>query len=401
MQRRIPFRRASRFASFQGTGAPRVGAMLVLISAFLVVVLAMTLFTVDVAYMQLTRSELRASTDAASKAGAEALRRTKNPNAARQAAIDVAARNTIGGQPLLIRDSDIELGSVVRTKGGTWDFQEGLQPYTAVRVNSEMGGTSLNNPVRLFFADFFGSGTFEPVRSSTAAHTATEIMLVLDRSHSMCWDLSGVSWQYPPGTPKLPHPIAYPPHPTLSRWGVLMKAVKDFTKAIKKQDPQPRVGLVTWGSKITLANYEGALTGLTFPAVDVDLKLAPIGDLADVKVALRALKPMLGGTDMSAGIDQGVKELTAPTVDPLAARVMILMSDGEWNHGRDPVEAARDAKARSIIIHTIAFSPQAEAETLRQIADITGGRFYSATNGDELSAAFEEIARQLPVLLVD
>ncbi|MEZ6064653.1 MAG: vWA domain-containing protein [Planctomycetaceae bacterium] len=380
----------------------RSGAIILLVVGFLVVLLAMAMFTVDIAYMQLTRSELRASSDAAAKAGAEALRRTKSESAARQAARDVAALNTIGGRPLLLQDSEIEVGSAQRAADGSWQFAANATPYTAVRVNAELGGASLNNPINLFFADFFGSGTFEPTRSATAAHTSVAVSLVLDRSHSMAFDMSGVDWVYPPGTPMNPHPVAFPPHPTHSRWAVLMTAVSEFMRIASSQNPPPSVGLVTWGSTITLSHYEGWLTGMTSPAVSVDLGLTtPSSDVFN-KLSARANKPMLGGTNMSAGIDSGVAQLTASGVDPLASKVMILMSDGQWNTGRDPIEAAADAKANKVVIHTIAFLDKAEqTTTLQEVANITGGKFYVARNGTELEQAFTDIAQQLPVLLID
>lgn len=373
---------------------PRRGAMLVLISALLVVLVAMTLFTVDVAYMQLTRSELRAATDAAAKAGAEALRRTKDVGQARQAVKTVAARNSIGGRPLIIQDSEIEFGATTLKPNGNWEFEPEVQPYTAVRVDAQMGGSSRNAPVKLFFADVFGSGTFEPARTSTAAHTSTEICLCLDRSHSMCFDLSGVDWRYPGNKGYSVTQYLEPPHPSKSRWGVLMKCVKKFVNVLKHQDPAPRVALTTWGSDITYA-------GLTFPASSRDLELSTDYSQVVNKVDGRSLKTMLGGTNMSTGLEDGIKVLTGSNVDPLASRILILMSDGQWNQGINPEITAEKAKANRIIVHTISFISDGNGSTLERIASITGGKFYSASNEDELEAAFTAIARQLPVVLTD
>ena len=46
---------------------------------------------------------------------------------------------------------------------------------------------------------------------------------------------------------------------------------------------------------------------------------------------------------MTAGIDAGVAVLTGTGSNALADKVMILMTDGEWNVGRDPILAAQDA----------------------------------------------------------
>ncbi|MCA9052611.1 MAG: VWA domain-containing protein [Planctomycetaceae bacterium] len=378
----------------------RRGAMLVLVSALLVVLLAMCLFTVDVAYMQLTRSELRAATDAAAKAGAEALRRTKNENQARAAAKAMAAKNSIGGKPLALLDSEIQFGSTQLQADGSWQFSSGATPYTAVRVSTQMGGASANQPINLFFANAFGSGTFEPARTSTAAHTATEIVLCIDRSHSMCFDLSGVDWTYPPNTPMWPHPVAYPPR-NGSRWFSLIKAVQEFANVTNSQNPKPRLSMVTWGSVITLFDYEGWLTGLTFPAVSLDVPLTTNHGQMMSSLMGRGQVPVLGGTDMAAGMNQAISVLTSPGIDPLATKVVVLMSDGQWNKGNNPVTVAQTAKNNKIIIHTVSFLSTANQSTMEQVAEITGGRFYTATNEAELEQAFREIARQLPVVLID
>lgn len=56
--------------------------MLPLICLMLVAFMVTVIFSVDVAYMQLVKSELRTATDAAAKAAAEALSRTQDVNAA-------------------------------------------------------------------------------------------------------------------------------------------------------------------------------------------------------------------------------------------------------------------------------------------------------------------------------
>lgn len=380
---------------------PRRGAMLVFMSVLLILLLAMALFTVDVAYMQLTRSELRSAVDAATKAGAESLRRTKSESDARDAVKAIASRNTVGGRSLVVLDSEIQFGGATLQPDGRWEFAVGQSPYTSVQVATQMGGASGNPPVDLFFGRMFGAGTFQPSRSSTAAHTATEICLCLDRSHSMCFDMSGIDWVYPPGTPTRPNPVAFKPHPTLSRWGVLMKAAKDFVNVLKDQNPRPRVALVTWGSNITSGMYESRLTGLTFPAVSLDLELTTNHGAIISSLSGRGNRPVLGGTNMSAGMDQSMQVLTAANVDPLAKRIMVLMSDGQWNQGTDPEVLASAAKSQNITVHAVSFLSTGNQSTLESVASISGGRFYSAGNEDELRAAFADIARQLPVVLIN
>src|SRR5688572_29202700 len=57
----------------------RSGAMMVLIAICLPLFVIAAAFAVDVAYMQLTRTELRTATDSAARAGAKTLSLTQNP----------------------------------------------------------------------------------------------------------------------------------------------------------------------------------------------------------------------------------------------------------------------------------------------------------------------------------
>lgn len=372
--------------------------MVVLISALLVVLLAMTLFTVDVAYMQLTRSELRAATDAAAKAGAEALRRTKSETQARQAAIQVAQLNTVGGRGLRLREDEIDLGRSLPQDDGSWTFHPNLTPYSAVRVRSRLGGSSDNAPVSLFFAGMIGSGAFEPAQTATASHTAHEICLCLDRSHSMCWDLSGIEGKYPDEIAGLPNPSSQPPHPTASRWGVMMGAVQQFLTITQLQSPRPRVGLVTWSSD----SASWGATGLPVTAASYDVVLTENHSAILDSLAARSQLPMPGATNMSAGMNLALEAMTDDVViDPLASRIVVLMSDGLWNRGVNPVLTAESFRQAGIVVHTISFLAAENEATLQQIASMTGGRSYSADDQAELEAIFKEIARQLPIVLTE
>ena len=377
----------------------RRGVIIVLIAVALVMLIAMVAFTVDIAYVQLVRTELRAATDAAAKAGVENLRRTQNSDSAVQACIAMAQQQTVGGRQLQLQAGDIVLGRVGQQADGSFLFSPGSTPFTAMRISPKFGPGQSNSALNLFFGGALGVPTISPDRSSVAAFTDIEVCLALDRSHSMCFDLSGVVWQYPPATPHNPDPVCYPPDPAASRWASLASAVNLFDTIAQQQNPKPRVAMVTWGSDISLQTYEGALTGQTFPAVARDVELTTTYSQIQTALAARGNNVMLGGTNMSAGIDQAAALLCEPTVRPLAGKVIVLMSDGQWNQGRDPILAAQDAQAQGIVIHTIAFLAQADQTTMQQVAAITGGRFYYAQNNNELQQAFTDLARLLPVVL--
>lgn len=373
----------------------RRGAMLILVMACIIVLFVAALFCVDVAYMQMLQSEHQVAVDAAAKAGAEALSREQSSEAAYEAAIRFAAKNRIGGQPTIISRNDIELGRAEQQQDGSWLFVADNKSPTAVRVNSQQ--SNLN----LFFGKIFGTGYFSPRQVATAAHLDQEIVLAIDRSHSMCFDLSGVDWSYPPGIPTLPDPVVYPPHPTLSRWSSLNASVKLFLAEVQQVSLVPRVGLVTWGSDIGLDTYEGQLTNRTFPAVTVDVPLGTDFAAIESKINYRSNDTMLGGTNMSSGMQAAIDMLTAPDALPLANKTIILMTDGKWNEGANPKELAQTAKKQDIVIHTITFLPRADQKDMKFVAKVTGGTHYHATSEAELQDAFRELARILPVVLTD
>jgi Mg-chelatase subunit ChlD len=109
--------------------------------------------------------------------------------------------------------------------------------------------------------------------------------------------------------------------------------------------------------------------------------------------------PMMGATNLSAGLDLAVSVLTTgPNSKAFANKVIILLTDGQWNDGRDPVAAAIDARNAGVTVHCVLMLT-ADQPDIQQVATITGGRYYLTQNEAELRAAFQELARSLPVVL--
>ena len=109
--------------------------MLVLIAVCLPLCVIMAAFAVDVAWMQLVRTELRTATDAAARAGAKELSLSQDTNAARDRAKQAARRNKVAGEPLLLADSDIQIGSSTQPSAASrFTFSSGGAQPNAVRV---------------------------------------------------------------------------------------------------------------------------------------------------------------------------------------------------------------------------------------------------------------------------
>lgn len=381
--------------------ATRSGAMLVLIAVMMTVFLVSLVFTVDVAYMQLVRTELRVTADASAKAGMEALTRTESTSEGIAAAKALVQRNNVAGQQIQISDNDILFGRTEVNSDGSWDFLPNEQPYSAIQVTVGMTDDSPNPTVPLFFGRILGQSNFTPKHTAVAANLVQEIILCLDRSHSMCFDESGYSWSYPSGTPGYPSGYITPPNPVGSRWAALDGAIQRFVSTVGLLQIQPDVGVVTWGSDIVLSSYWYPYSGHYTPATIVDVPLGQNLGSINAAIADKYNDIMMGGTNMSAGIDKAVELLTDPSTNSLAQKTIILMSDGQWNTGRDPIEAAQDAADANITIHTISFLAAADQYTMEQVASITGGRSYVAPDSETLEDVFEELAKMLPVVLID
>ena len=374
-----------------GSRSSRRGAVLVLVALSLIILMGMLAFTVDVPYMQLVRTELYIATDAAAKAGAEALKRTKDPALAMQAAINIAAQNKVAGNSLILTTNDVVLGRCARQLDGSVSFVQGSTPYNAVRVTAKLDNTTQNGSAKLLFGSLVGINSFSPTQQATAGQNISEICLVLDRSHSMCFDLTGVMWSYPNGLGQS-YNYGLAPHPTKSRWAALNGAVNTFTTVVSQQPTPPKVGLVTWGSTMT--------TSPPFPSTTIDSALTTTMSNITGPISTRGTKTMWGATNMAAGIDAGTALLTSPSANPLADKVMILMTDGQWNEGRDPTLAAQDARNAGVVIHTVCLLAGSSEAVCQQVAAITGGTYTYAGNAAELNAAFEKLAKQMQVTLI-
>lgn len=117
-------------------------------------------------------------------------------------------------------------------------------------------------------------------------------------------------------------------------------------------------------------------------------------------IATRSTRAIGGGTTCSAGIDRAVQVLTGTNGRALSNKVIILLTDGQWNAGRDPVLAAQDAAAAGITIHCVSMLTSTQS-TLTQVASITGGQYYATQNAAQLQQAFRDLAKQLPIVLTD
>ncbi|MEO9079245.1 MAG: VWA domain-containing protein [Rhodanobacter sp.] len=172
----------------------------------------------------------------------------------------------------------------------------------------------------------------------------------------------------------------------VSRFGAVEAIAGDFISRRSGDE----MGLILFGSQAFL------VTPLTY-------------DLSAVRAQLQGAAVGLAGSETAIGdaIAVAVKRLAAL---PAQARVLVLLTDGVNNAGSiTPREAARAAKAAGVRIYTIGIgatrmqvpgffgsqlvnpSADLDADMLTAIATQTGGRFFRATDSQQLADAYRAI----------
>jgi hypothetical protein len=361
----------------------------VLAALMMIVFLASVAFSVDVAYMQLTKMKLRSATDAAARAAGEGLSRVQDTAYARQAAKDIAAANLVAGQPLLLDDADIIFGKSEQQASGAWAFTPNAQPINAVRVNGRRTRTAPSGSVPIFFGRVFNVFDFQPVQAATVVRLDRDICIVVDRSSSMKLYLTDEGGLMYTSDPR----FCQPPNMAESRWGALSVGIDRFVNALETTPQSEYVGLVSFASSYSACSYSNN-------ASDINSPLSESSGAVTSAMSTLSGKKFNGRTNIAAGITKGITVLTGASARPFAAKTMVLMSDGAYNEGAVPHVVAAQAADEDIIIHTITYG-EADPVEMKAISDATGGNNYIAPNAQALQDAFEEIALTLPVVFTD
>ena len=158
-----------------------------------------------------------------------------------------------------------------------------------------------------------------------------------------------------------------------------LEAVKQVLHDFLKRRNGDRVGLVVFG------NAPFVLVPFT-PDLGLAQRL-----LDEMQVGMAGPRTAFGDA-----IGLGVNLFAASTVP---AKTIIALTDGnDTGSSVPPAEAARVAKDRGIVIHTVAVGDPAAAgeekldeAALKQVADVTGGGFYRALDNAQLSEIYKRL----------
>ncbi|MGB8645877.1 MAG: VWA domain-containing protein [Anaerolineae bacterium] len=187
-----------------------------------------------------------------------------------------------------------------------------------------------------------------------------------------------------------------------------MEAAKEAARAfIKKQPPTVQIGIVSFS--------DNAFT-VQPPTTDQDALMSAINRLQPqrgtaigrgIQVSLNAISE--GQGEAPAGISRFATPTPTPTPVPqgqYAPAVIVLLTDGENNQLPDPLAIAQFAVDRGVRIYTVgvgsaegtvihvqgrAIRTRLDEATLQQIADLTGGTYYNASNEAELVKVYETL----------
>ncbi|MFO1062401.1 MAG: VWA domain-containing protein [Pirellulales bacterium] len=175
-----------------------------------------------------------------------------------------------------------------------------------------------------------------------------------------------------------------------------------FLDEAGKFSQPPKTALVTWSTDYDLpitpyTSYSKASTDLLLPS-DSSFVWATNAAAIQSSINGRSQLPIAGGTNLSAGLDMAVATLKGTNSSQFANKVVVLLTDGQWNEGRSPIDAAYDARAAGVTVHCVSMLTSSQPD-LQSVADITGGRYYGTTNETQLRNAFAELARSLPIVL--
>ena len=135
---------------------------------------------------------------------------------------------------------------------------------------------------------------------------------------------------------------------------------------------------------------------------------APSTDRAPLRAAIRGLEPS-GGTATGEALAAALDLVRRGGAEQPPAAI-VLISDGESTHGREPLPVAQEAAELGIPIYTVALgTPDGtvvgsdgvsrpvppDPETLQAIAETSGGRSFTARDADRLAAVYERLGSQV------
>jgi Ca-activated chloride channel family protein len=116
-----------------------------------------------------------------------------------------------------------------------------------------------------------------------------------------------------------------------------------------------------------------------------------------------------GGTATGDALAQALQLLGKREGRDRTPAAIVLLSDGETTTGRDPVEAARQARRLRVPVYTVALGTSEgvietpggllpvppDPETMREIARVSGGRAFTAEDENRLDEVYKQLGSRI------
>lgn len=196
-----------------------------------------------------------------------------------------------------------------------------------------------------------------------------------------------------------------------------MEAAKDAAKAfVAKQGTDVRIGVVAFTGDAQIVQSPTNDKDLVVAAID---RLHPQRATAIGRGILASLDAIFEGSEATLPSVAALARLggqNVPTPQPLppgahdTSASIVLLSDGQNNQFPAPEQIIDEAVIRGIRIYTVGLgSPEGtilriqgrtvrtrlDEDTLKQIAELTDGQYFNASNAADLRAVYENLTTQL------
>jgi len=367
----------------QSKGSRR-GSALILSVWILFLLAILSAFVVNVAYIELSTTQLHVASDAAARAAGRTLIVTGSKEKAFEAAKQFGQLNRVANESLQIGENDVIFGKSVReTLSSRYGFSPSIDA-NAVQVNARRGAGSVSGPLKMPITGILSVNEIALKRSSISTQVDIDIALVVDRSGSMAYAADEKA-AFPPFPKSSPPGWNFgQPVPSPSRWKDLEAAVNTFVKELGNSPVDTRLAIVSYSDAATLDR------SLTINILDAPKSLEKYTN-----------KFNSGATNIGAGLQAGGNALKmgAPGSRAGAIKVLILMTDGIRTAGSNPIPIAETLAKSGALIFTVTFSGEADKKTMQTVSEKGNGKSFHATSAASLEDAFVEIVKQLPTLL--
>jgi Flp pilus assembly protein TadG len=371
----------------------RRGAITVLVAIAIPMLLILSAFAINVAYMQMVREQLRVTCDSAAKAALVKYGATNSQSTAITFAQTVANLNLVAGSQVSLSTSNVIFGHATQGSNGVYTFATTGSPTNSVQITG-----TVNPP--LFLSTFLPISKFTTSQVSVATRACYDICLVMDRSASMAFDLSANEFSYPSDVSNNAI-VAYfsAPSQTASRWYQLTLAVNSFISTLQARNIDAHVALVTYAETYSFGTYSATEATL-------DVPLTSNYTLIQTAMNNYGANPLLGDTNIAAGLALAQGALTGSSARSTANRLIILLTDGIATQGNTNIASITSGYCMNnlIMTDTITFGAEASSgsamTSMQNAATQANGTCYIAPTAAQLTTAFQTIADSLPAVLI-